>query len=206
MTYIFAPHEWQTRPIVTLDTQIMSQLPTVIWHDPIGTTNSFTSGVSIFNELVLQVAFTYEKPYGGSAEYIVTMDTMNSDGTWQNVVNDHVGFYPDPPDTTRYTKYKDYGIKVRGSFTDPVTVDFRIGARIQGAGHINTGSGNGTLGDFTDPEYRSFRAVFDPVTLTISEKYLSLLELQHENYIVSIKDIIHRRRATQERKEVEHID
>ena len=119
-------HEWPIKPIVTLGSYFAET--EVIWpQDP----HQKTFEGHIDNVLKIQVAFKYKKPYGGIARYMVNIEEKAGGNEWQTVINDVVGFYPDPPDTNEYTETKDYELYKSGSmFWVSQELQFRLNVRI----------------------------------------------------------------------------
>jgi hypothetical protein len=146
--------QWPTRPIVTLVSEFATS--EAAWPLPY----SSTLGAKSFSNLLrLQIEFKYKKPYGGDAKYNIFIDRKVGP-TWYNVIHDVVGF-ENKQDTWK-TSYKDYDLPVDiplFSLDDtPYEFEFRVVAQIEGPGHMDTGSGQGSLGSWGTAYGREYKA------------------------------------------------
>ncbi len=162
-------HEWGTRPIVTLISEYWTW--ETQWHNH--DTQTFSGGFD--NVLKIQIECKYKKPYGGSARYRVYIDKQ-SGNDWVNVITDEFGYYIDPQDNQWHSEFREYQLRQAGYIFTDKTLCFRITTQIEGPGHLPTGDGPGSLGNWSDPESHVFTATFTKVHLDVAEVQLKYVE------------------------------
>jgi hypothetical protein len=170
-------HNWPVRPIVTLVSEFCS------WDTQWGSPDTSTFQGNVDNVLKLQVACKYKKPYGGSAQYHVYIDKLIGNN-WVNVIRDEFGYYPNPTDNTWHTELREYQLTQSGSMVADVILNFRITTQIEGAGHLPTGSGPGSLGNYSDPISHDFKATFKKYKIGILKEHFLFMEKNFNDVLI----------------------